>query len=199
MQKIETIWHDLLWEALEKGELRHTQKSLSERFGYSLSTVNLAVRSLAAVGGIRVSGKFFTVSDIKKILYYWATHRNLERDIIYKTYVEEPVSEIEGMIPDRAIFACYTSAREILKEPPSDYSKVYFYFDENNLDVVKKRFPFKKTESPNLFVLKESFWQKDYGQIASLPQTFVDLWNLTDWYAKDFLTAIERRIDGILP
>jgi hypothetical protein len=199
MQKIETIWHDLLWEALGKGEFRHTQKSLSERFGYSLSTVNLAIKSLAAVGGVRMSGKFFTVSDVKKILYYWATHRNLERDVIYKTCVEEPISEIEGMIPDGAIFACYTSAGEILKEPLSDYSKVYFYFNKDNLNTVERRFPFKKSANPNLFVLKESFWQKDYGQTSTLPQTFVDLWNLSDWYAGDFLTALERKIDGLLP
>lgn len=199
MQKIETIWHDLLWGALEKGEFRHTQKSLSDKYGYSLSTVNLAVKSLARIGGIKMSGKFFTVSDIKKILFYWATHRNLEKDTIYETYVGEPVSEIEGLVPNEAIFACYTSAKEILKEAPSDYSKVYFYFDENNLDVVKKRFPFNKSENPNLFVLKAYSWQKDYGQATSLPQTFVDLWNLSDWYAKDFLAALERRIDELLP
>lgn len=199
MQKIETIWHNLLWEALEKGEFRHTQKSLSEHFGCSLSTVNLAVQSLARVGGIKVSGKFFTVINLKKILYYWATHRNLDRDVIYKTYVDEPISEIEGRIPDGAIFACYTGAKEILKEAPSDYSKVYFYFNENDLDTVKNRFPFEKSENPNLFVLKTSFRQRDYGQISTLPQTFVDIWNLSDWYAKDFLEALERRIDGILP
>lgn len=198
MQKIETIWHDLVWKALEKGEFHHTQKALSEKYNYSLSTVNLAVQSLAKIGGVRLSGKFFTVSDVKKILYYWATHRNLRKDIIYETYIGEPISEIEGMVPNRAIFACYTSARQILKEVPSDYSKVYFYFNEGDLDVVKSRFPFKKTENPNVIVLKESSWQKNYGQTASLPQTFVDLWNLSDWYAKDFLMVLEGKIDSLL-
>lgn len=199
MQKIETIWHYLLWEALEKGEFRHTQKAISERFGYSLSTVNLSIKKAEAVGAIKMSGKFFTVADVKKLLYFWATHRNLSKDIIYKTWVDEPILEIEGLIPDGAIFACYTSAKEILKEPPSDYSKVYFYFAEENLDVIKKRFPFKKSENPNLFVLKEAPWQKKYGTKTSLPNTFVDIWNLSDWYAKDFLVALERKIDGLLP
>ena len=199
MQKIETIWHSLLWDALEKREFRHTQKAISEHFGYSLSTVNLAIKEAESVGAIKMSGKFFTVSDVKKLLYFWATHRNLTRDIIYKTWVDEPISEIEGLIPDGAIFACYTSAREILKEAPSDYSKVYFYFDENQLETVKKRFPPTKSLDANLFVLKAYSWQKDYGLTASLPQSFVDLWNLSDWYAKDFLEALERKIDGLLP
>lgn len=198
MQKIETIWHGLIWETLEKREFRHTQKALSDKYGYSLSTVNLAVQSLAKIGGVRLSGRFFTVLDVKKILYYWATHRNFRKDIIYETYIDEPISEIEGMVPNGAIFACYTSARQILKEAPSDYSKVYFYFNEGDLGVVKSRFPFKKTENPNVIALKESSWQKNYGQIASLHQTFVDLWNLSDWYAKDFLVGLERKIDGLL-
>jgi len=198
MKKIETIWHDLLFRALEKGEFRHTQKSLSEDYGYSLSTINLAVKSLAGIGGVEISGKFFVIKDIKKILYFWATHRNLKKDIIYETWVNEPISEIEGLIPDGAILACYTAAKEMLKEPPADYSKVYFYFDEKNLETVKNRFPFKKSENPNLIILKGYPWQRNYGQVTSLPQTFVDLWNLNDWYAKDFLIALERKIDGLL-
>lgn len=197
MQKIETIWHSLLWDALEKREFRHTQKAISEHFGYSLSTVNLAIKEAESVGAIKMSGKFFTVSDVKKLLYFWATHRNLTRDIIYKTWVDEPVLEIEGLIPDGAILGCYTAAKNILSEPPADYSKVYFYFDEDKLDIVKKRYPPAKGNN-NLFVLKTYSKQIDYGNITTLPQTFVDLWNLSDWYAKDFLTAMERRIDGIL-
>lgn len=198
MQKIETIWHSLLWDALEKREFRHTQKAISEHFGYSLSTVNLAIKEAESVGAIKMSGKFFTVSDVKKLLYFWATHRNLTRDIIYKTWVDEPISEIEGLIPDGAIFACYTGAKTILNEIPSDYSKVYFYFDEDNLETVRKRFPPSNSRDFNLFVLKENNWQKEYGPVTTLPNTFVDLWNLSDWYAKDFLEALERKIDGLL-
>lgn len=194
MQKIETIWHYLLWQALEKKKFRHTQKSLSERFGYSLSTVNLSIKKAEAVGAIKMSGKFFTVSDVKKLLYFWATHRNLSRDITYKTWVDEPILEIEGLIPDGAIFACYTSARRILKEPPSDYSKVYFYFDEGNLETVKKRFPESGSLDSNLFVLKLHPTMLSYGQVATLPQTYIDIWNLADWYAKDFLKALEERM-----
>jgi hypothetical protein len=197
MQKIETIWHDLLWNALEKKEFRHTQKSLSDKYGYSLSTVNLAVKSLARIGGIKMSGKFFTVFDVKKILYYWATHRNLEKDIIYETCVNLPILEIEGMIPDGAILGCYTAAKNILNEPPADYSKVYFYFDEDKLDIVKKRYPSAKGNN-NLFILKTYSKQINYGNVTTLPQTFVDIWNLSDWYARDFLTALERRIDDVL-
>jgi len=33
---------------------------------------------------------------------------------------------------------------------------------------------------------------------ATIAQIFVDLWNLKEWYAKDFLKAMEAKLNGIL-
>ena len=37
-----------------------------------------------------------------------------------------------------------------------------------------------------------------YGKTATLAQTFVDLWNLKEWYAKEFLIALENKINGMI-
>jgi len=197
MKKIETIWHHLLWLALEKREFKHTQKRIAEYFGYSLSTVHLAVKQLALVGAIDIRGKFFVINDAKKILLYWATHRNIQKSVLYETHVDQPIQEIEGLIPFDAIIGGYSAVKYILKELPSDYSKVYFYMDEERIEEVKKRFP-KVAGISNVFVLKAYSKQDLYGKSTSLPQTFVDLWNMHDWYAKDFLQELERKIDGLL-
>lgn len=200
MKKIETIWQHLLWEALAKKKFRQTQKDLATYFDYSLSTVNLAVRRAAAIGAIRFSPKFLVVSDPKKLLFFWATHRILDKDIIYQTAVDLPILEIEGLAPAGAILAGFTAARKILGEAPADYAKVFFYLDEKNLAEAKKRYPEKSLpRGPNLFVLKSYPKQADYGNITSLPQTFVDLWGMSDWYAKDFVIELERKIDELLP
>ena len=47
---------------------------------------------------------------------------------------------------------------------------------------------------PNLFVLKKGRNMKE----MTAAQIFVDLWNLKEWYAKDFLMAMEARLNGIL-
>ncbi|MCX6792136.1 MAG: hypothetical protein NT149_03815 [Candidatus Gottesmanbacteria bacterium] len=198
MLKIETIWHHILYLALEKGQFQSTQKALAYELGYSLSTVHSAIRQIADIGAADVSSRFFVLRDVKKLLYFWATHRNFKKDIIYQTYVDEPILEIEGRCPDGAIFACYTAARMILKEPPADYSKVYFYFDKTKIDTLTKRFPEVKSDSPNLFVLDVFPKQPEYGVTTTLAQTFVDVWNLHDWYAKDFLIELERKIDELL-
>lgn len=197
MKKIETIWHHIIWSVLEKGVFKFTQKEITEHFGYSSSTVNLAVKQLSLVGAIDLGSKFFVVKDAKKILLYWATHRNIQKNIIYETYVDQPIQEIEGLLPAEVIFGGYTAVKYILKEPPSDYSRIYFYINEEKIEEVKKRFP-KINNSSNVIVLKAYPKQSIYGKSTSLPQTFVDIWNMNDWYAKDFLEGLERKIDGLL-
>ncbi|MBU0998574.1 hypothetical protein KJ570_03535 [Patescibacteria group bacterium] len=198
MKKIETTWHHLLWSALEKHQFKHTQKSLADYFGYSLSTINLAIKKAEAIGAIKMSGKFFVLSDPKKLLFYWATHRDLDKDYLYKTYSSLPISEIEGLIPPQSIIGGFSAAKKILGEAPSDYSKVFFYLPQEEIETATKRYPPSVKEPKNIFILKSYPKQKEYGQIATLPQTFVDLWNLPDWYAKDFLTSLEEKIDELL-
>lgn len=198
MKKIETTWHHLLWSALEKHQFKHTQKNLADYFGYSLSTINLAVKKAVSIGAVKMSGKFFVLSDPKKLLFYWATHRNLNKDIIYKTHSDLPISEIEGLIPPQSTIGGFSAAKKILGEAPSDYSKIFFYLPQEEVETAKKRYPPSLRELKNIFILKSYPKQKEYGQITTLAQTFVDLWNLPDWYAKDFLTSLEEKIDGLL-
>ena len=198
MKKIETIWHQLLFEALEKHVFKHTQQELAQKTGFSLSTVNLAIAKPAKIGAIRKESKFFVVEDIIKFLYFWGSVRNLHDDIIFQTLVETPVLEIEGMVPASCIFGGYSAARRILDDVPADYDKVYIYDDKQNLKEIESRYPKNKRGTPNFFVLEATPEIRKYGQLTTLAQTFVDIWNLSDWFAKDYLQALEEKINGIL-
>lgn len=198
MMKIETIYHYLLNSALEDKRYKFTQQEIAKSFGYSLSTVNHALKVPEAIGAIRKTSKFFILGDFKKLLYYWATVRRFKKDIIYQTYVDAPVVEIEGLLPKESIYACYSAGRRILQEAPADYAKVYFYFNIEKIEIVKNRFLPNDKKEPNLFILLKSFDMNKYGLITTIPQTFVDIWNLSDWYSKDFTQALEEKIDGLL-
>lgn len=201
MKKIETIWHYLLFEALEKGQFQHTQQEIAKRFGYSLSTINYALAEPSAIGAIRKESKFFVLENCNKLLYFWASQRSLQKEIIYETYYPATALEIEGLLPPASIYACYSSAKKILKEVPADYEKVYLYIANKELNEIKRRFPKNKEKEPNVFVFKLHPSMAAYGQITTLPQTFVDIWNLKDWYGQDFIKALEQKINeklGIL-
>ncbi len=191
LKKKEIIWREILFQTIEKKVRQFTQKALAEKFGYSLSTIFNALKIPRASGAIEVSGKFFVVRDQEKFLSIWATFRNINKDIIYQTRVEKPVTEIEGTMPSSAIFTAFSAFRLKFNETPADYDKVYVYGAD--FEEIKKRFPPQKGNA-NLIVLKPDAELKTYGATAPLPQMYVDLWNLSEWYAKDFLNGLKEKI-----
>ena len=198
MKKIETIWHYLLWSAVEKKQYRHTQAGLAADFGYSLSTVNLALARPTAIGAIRKSGKFFVLADYKKLLYFWATARTLSRDILYHTRAPQSVRELAGIAPPGAVFAGYSAASKLLGEPPADYTKLYLYVSPDRLQQAALRYP-KATYGPSeIIILRLPQALGTFGSVTTLPWTFVDIWNMSDWYAHDFAAALEEKIYGLL-
>ncbi|MEK9180213.1 MAG: winged helix-turn-helix domain-containing protein [Patescibacteria group bacterium] len=193
MTKKELVWREILRQTIENKKLEFTQKQLAERFGLSLSTVFNALKIPRETGAVEVSGRNFIVRDSEKFLYIWATHRNLKKEIIYKTRAALSPQEAEGVMPPAAIFACYSAYRKKYREAPADYDTVYVYADEATLAEIKKRFPFENGR-PNIFVLRADSFLREFGAITPDAQTFADLWNLPEWYARDFIAALKRKM-----
>ncbi len=193
MIKKEIIWREILHQAFDNKKLEFTQKELAKKFNFSLSTVFHALKVLRQTGAIKVTGRGFEVRDMEKFLYLWATYRNLDKEIIYQTNVPLSLKEIESSVPDFAIFACYSAYSKKYNEEPADYDNIYIYADLKELEEIKKRFPFKKGYV-NLTVLKKDPYLSSFGNITPDVQTFVDLWNLKDWYAKEFLNALKDKL-----
>lgn len=191
LKKKETIWREILFQSIVEKKHQFTQKALSEKFGYSLSTIFNALKIPRASNAIEVTGKFFLVRDQEKFLNIWATFRNLSKDIVYQTRVDASAIEIEGLMPPDVIFTAYSAYRLKFNDAPADYDKVYIYSD--NLEEIKKRFP-PQTGNPNLIVLKPDAELSKFGSLVSLPQLYTDLWNLADWYARDFWKSLLEKI-----
>lgn len=193
MIKKEIIWREILYKVIEEKKTEFTQKGLAEQFNFSLSTIFNSLKVPRQAGAVKVSGRNFEVQDAEKFLYLWATHRNLEKEIIYKTNTSFSRKETEGAVPASVIFACYSAYRKKYGDEPADYDKVFIYSDAKELTEIKKRFPFKKGYV-NFTVLKRDPYLGKFGQVTPDVQTFVDLWNLDDWYAKEFLNALKDKI-----
>jgi hypothetical protein len=193
MNKKEIIWREILFQAIEKKKIEFTQKELAQKYDFSLSTVFNALKVPRGSNCIKTSGRGFKVLDIEKWLYLWATFRNLKKDVIYQTHTEKRVKQIEGEMPPGIIFGAFSAYLKKYKDAPADYDAVYIYSDKENLKKIKSRFPFKKGYA-NLTVISSDSWLKKFGKITPDCQTFVDLWNLSEWYAKDFLSALKEKI-----
>ncbi len=193
MKNAELTYREILYQAIEKNNRVLTQADLSRSLSISLSSINSAIRALEKMGAIEVKPRAFHVVDVKKILYYWASIRNLQKDIIYSTRIEKPVKEIEKEMPNNVVFSAYSAYKFLFKDVPADYSEIYVYGNES----LEERFP-KKKGAPNFFILKKDKAMEKYGKTTTIANTFIDLWNLREWYAKEFLKSLEEKLYGIL-
>lgn len=189
MKKIEIIWREILEES--KTTAAFEQKKLAQKYGFSTSTVFAALLPLRNIGAVTVTGRNFRVGNFEKILLFWATHRNLQKDIAYRTHVDLPILEIEGMVDNQTVFAAYSGARMLLGLSPSDYDKVYVYHPQP--DNLMERFPKSDNKNPNFFVINPDQYLGKFGKTTPPSQTFVDLWNLSDWYADEFIKVFKEK------
>lgn len=193
--KKERVYREILYGVLEERTRVFKQLELSRVCKLSLSTVNYALRPLERMNAVEKKRFGFTVLDPKKILLYWASVRGLEKDIVYQTYVEEPVDKIESEVPANSVFTAYSAFKFRFKRAPSEYGEVVVYGVARDFE---RRFGKESTRlKPNLIVLNLDEHLLRF-KIAPIAQIFVDLWNLRSWYAKDFLREMERIIDGVL-
>ena len=193
MFKKEIIWREILNRAIEKKQFEFTQSELARKYGFSLSTVFNALKIPRLQGAIKVAGKNFSIVDLEKLLYIWATQRNLKKEIIYQTTAAKSAKEIEGLMPAGITYAAYSAYSQKYSEAPADYDKVYVYAGEQELAEIKKRFPQAKGRE-NIFVFNKDLFTAPDTRVTADAQTFVDLWNLSDWYAKDFLQKLKEKI-----
>ena len=69
MKKIELVYMEILFQAIEENNRALTQSYLSSSLKISLSTVNLALKPLKKMNAVKIKYMGVDVIDIKKILY----------------------------------------------------------------------------------------------------------------------------------
>jgi len=196
MKKKEVIIREILFDTLEKKDAKITQLELASRLDVSTSTVNNAIKPLVRLGAIDVKSRGLNVIDVKKALIYLASIRNLQRDIIYQTYIPKGVLEIEKSMPAGILYGLFSAYKFQYDEVPADYSEVYIYSKEEDFEKIKRRFPEMKGP-PNLFILRAdpALFNISNKNIVPSIQIYIDLWNTRQWYAKEFLIALEKKMN----
>lgn len=191
MLKIELIWRELLYRAIEKKQPDFTITELAGRFSLSTSVVSHALLPLRELKMVEVGKISSRVTDSEKLLYFWATRRRVEKDIIYRTFSPEALFDIEAAMPPLTTPTAYSACRLLYDLNPADYDKVYFYASDSTQ--IQKRFPLSGNNRKNVYILKKDRFLDSYKKIP-LAQVFVDLWALPDWYAREFREAMLVKI-----
>lgn len=182
MLKIEYIWRELLYQTIEVKNPFFQVNQLAKKFRLSTSVVAHSLAPLKGLGIIKVNKTRSQVINAEKLLFYWATRRKLAKDILYQTHTSLPIKETESSLPPNVHLTAFSAMRLYYQRTPADYDHIYLYCDK--IDTVRMRFLPKKGEA-NLFVLAQDPFLSLYPR-TPLGQIFADLWNLPEWYARDF-------------
>ena len=183
MRKIECIWREILYQAIEEKNPAFSITHLSKKFLLSTSVVSYALYPLRKLGIVEIGKNHSNLLDVERLLYFWATKRNLASDIIYQTNSSLSVTEREAFMPSTVFPTAYSFCRLFMEDAPADYDTVYFYAQDTN--EIVKRFPENTRQFSNIFILKADSFLMHYVK-TPLAQVFVDLWNLPEWYAKEY-------------
>lgn len=183
MLKIEYVWREILYQGIELKNPDFTITELSNKFKLSTSMVSHALLPLRELGMVRIGKIKSSLIDAERLLMFWTTRRNLKKEIIYKTRSDLSVFEREALMPSNVLPTAYSACRLYFDLVPSDYENIYFYADDD--EEVSERFPESPKKFPNIFILKADSYLKIYKRVPKA-QIFADLWNLPEWYAKEF-------------
>ena len=194
MLKKEWVYREILYQ-LENKNNSFTQRNLAYLCSMSIGNVNKAIKPFVHMNAIDKKHLGFRVIDVRKILFYWASMRRLDRDVVYQTFVDMPVRVVEKMMPS-CLFSAYSGYKFRFDSVPADYSEVFAYVGSEHMSKIQERFP-KDKRKPNLIILDIDDHLRKFTKIP-LAQLFVDLWNINTWYAKEFLNSLEGVMNGIL-
>jgi len=192
MKKYERIYREILIGILSKKE-KFSQLELSKKCHVSIGLVNQILKKLKENSSVEIFPMQFRVIDASKILFDWATKRNINKDISEKYYIEMNAIEIEKSLP--FILTAYSGWRLLNNNIPFEYSKVYVYISEKEKELFKtwlKDKPLAKGRE-NLFVIftdDNHLIENSQKKIAPIAQIFVDLYSLSGLESKYFLNDI---------
>lgn len=204
MDKSGVVYRHIAEELLENRKARFVEREMARQLGMSPDTVSRAVKPLKRIGTATVYRTYFEVHNLSKLLLFWAVNRKLDRDIIYRTYVQtKDVKEIEDRMPGEVAYTEFSAYTKLFGNDVASYSEVYAYATEHARIEIGRRFkaPEMHNGRYNLILLKpdkvlEGKIMKDelWHSSVSIPQIYVDLWNNNTWYAAEFLKKLEKRI-----
>jgi len=192
MKKYERIYREILNGILNKKE-KFSQLELSKKCYVSIGLVNKTLKKLKEIGAVEIFPMQFRILDTSKIIFDWATKRNLNKEVSEKYFIDMKTAEIEKSLP--FILTAYSAWRLLTKSIPFEYSKVYVYVPETQRDIFKmwlKDNPVKKGRE-NLFVIfteDKHLIENSKKKIAPLPQIFVDIYSLPEFESKYFIKDI---------
>lgn len=192
LTKTEVVWRHLLVEAIEHENRRSSITELSRILNLGPSTIHRALVIPRAMGAVGSLNSGLVTLDPMRLLLHWAGTRNMARDCPIKVHTGLSAVEIQLRLPPDAIVTGAAAYARRYRNDVADYTTVYCYL--SNPQSLLRSMPNKAGE-PDLVIMEPDPLLRHYGEIACVPQTYVDLFVTAGWQAQRFLHRMNERLD----
>ncbi|MHB8696172.1 MAG: RNA-binding protein, partial [Solirubrobacteraceae bacterium] len=194
----EILWRQIADDVLEGRRTTFHQRALAAELGMSPGNVNLALEPLRAVGAARVVGKDLIVRDVRKILLLWAARRQPSRPLAAFTSMER-ARDLVRVLPPGLTLTSFAGFVARYGDEPSPFSVARAYVradDQATLVELRRRFSESPDAGAATLIVHEadSVMGRNLPEIVGPAQLYVDLWMEADFFASDYLRALEARL-----
>lgn len=194
--KTEAVWRHLLAEA-DTGRRRfRAVTELAQELGMGVSTVHKALQRPADIGAIQVRGAGgVRVLDPWRLLILWAGRRDVRRDLLATHHTGLPAPEVERKLAGRRVilggFGAVVARRGA--NMIADYDRVACYASPDSIPVGLRGV----VGATEIAVLEPDPLLKRYGQVTTLGQAYVDLFNTPGWQAERFVHQLNEEMSAL--
>jgi hypothetical protein len=171
------------------------QKAIAGACRVSLGSVNPIMKKLDQLGAIEKKPLGFRVSDVRRVILYWANTRDLAQDITLRVNTGLPVEEIERNLPRDSILTAYSAFKTRFGKAGS-YHEIYVYGDATEIG---RKFSRREPVGVNTVIVLEPdahLSTLSEGGIVPIGQMYVDLWQLGT-PAKSFVDHLNAKLRSI--
>lgn len=198
MLKREILWRMIAEDVLEGRRTSFHQRELARELDMSVGNVNLALAPLRAVGAVSVVGKTLIVRDVKKLLMVWAARRTPEPALAAFSSLES-ARDLVRLLPPGLALTSFAGFVARYGDEPAPYSIVRAYArGDDGRTVGELRRRFDEIADPGQAALiihaADEVLVRSLPEVVGPAQLFVDLWSEADFFASDYLRALEGRL-----
>lgn len=199
MLKREQVWRYLADQTIA-GQTGFHQHDIAEHLSMSIGNVNLALDPLRELGAAEVVAKKVVIRDIKKLLIMWAARHDPEPLL---GAFGSPVDARASMrvLPSRVALTSFAGFLASYPERPNPAPIPHLraYVDPADtaiLGELRERFTEQRDGATAVLRIHaaDAVMAASMPSVVSPAQLYVDLWSESDFFAGDYLRALETEL-----
>lgn len=193
MPVVEVVWRHLLVGAREGRRRWKSVTALAGELGLAVSTTHRSLAHPMEIGAVDVGPiDGLQLLDPARLVTLLAAHRHVQRDVVARRWVSEPVVEVEAAVRSATVVLGGFGAvvAHLGMNRIADFNRILFYGDPRLRRLTRA----SEGEGTEIWVAEADPWLARYGRITPFAQAYADLFSMPGWQAARFVEHLDPKV-----